>query len=220
MVPAPFITFEGGEGSGKSTQLKRAEAYLKDRGYRIWCTREPGGTSGAEGIRKLLLQGDPEKWDAWTELLLMNASRQDHVIRGIKPKIEKGFWVLSDRYADSSRVYQGIVGGVGLEKADKLMFELMGVPKPDLTILFDVPACVGVERACARLGTESSDDAEDRFEQKGLRFHEEIRESYLRLARMEPKRFVVLEADKEQNIVHEEVISILEKFILCRNARI
>ncbi len=185
--PAPFITFEGGEGAGKSTQLARLRERLRTAGVAVLATREPGGTPGAEAIRRLLLDGTVEKWRPLAELYLFLAARADHVARVIAPALAAGRWVLCDRFADSTRVYQGLAGGLGLELVDRLQEPALGGLVPDLTILLDLPPETGLRRR----RTEGGDG---RFEAKGLAFHGRIREGFLELARREPDRFLVLDA--------------------------
>lgn len=182
-----FITFEGGEGAGKSTQLPRLAAMLRKLGKRVVTTREPGGTEGAERIRDLAVAGDVDRWSPLAELLLMTAARVDHVERVIAPALEQGAWVLCDRFIDSTRVYQGIAGGLGQDRIDALHDLLLPQPRPDLTILLDLP----VEIAAARRAEAGGGG---RFEAKGRAFHERVRTGFLDLARSEPKRFVVVDA--------------------------
>jgi dTMP kinase len=164
-----FITFEGGEGTGKSTQAARLVERLAARGLDVLRTREPGGSPGAEDIRALVVSGAAERWSARTELLLMYAARSDHLERTIVPALSAGRWVVCDRFADSSRVYQGLAGGADLELVAAIERGVVGDHQPDLTLVFDLPFEVGLERALGR-GV-----GETRFETKGAAFHARLR---------------------------------------------
>jgi dTMP kinase len=183
-----FITFEGGEGAGKSTQLKRLVARLEAAGREVVATREPGGSPGAESIRELVLTGSADRWSPVTETLLMYAARRDHVERVIRPALERGAWVLCDRFADSTRAYQGAAGGVAPALIAALETHILEETRPDLTLIFDMPVDVGLQRAHERAGSEM------RFESKGLAFHERLREAFLAIARAEPGRCAVVDA--------------------------
>jgi dTMP kinase len=183
-----FITFEGGEGAGKSTQLKRLAARLEAQGRAVVATREPGGSSGAESIRELVLKGSADRWSPVTETLLMYAARRDHVERVIRPALAKGAWVVCDRFADSTRAYQGAAGGTDPALIAALETHILEATRPDLTLIFDLPVEVGLERAHRRAG------AEMRFESKGQAFHERLREGFLAIARAEPGRCAIIDA--------------------------
>jgi dTMP kinase len=183
-----FITFEGGEGAGKSTQLKRLVARLQAAGREVVATREPGGSPGAESIRELVLNGSADRWSPVTETLLMYAARRDHVERVIRPALERGAWVICDRFADSTRAYQGAAGGVEPGLIAAMETYILERTRPDLTLIFDLPVDVGLERAHARAGSEM------RFESKGLAFHERLRAGFLAIARAEPDRCAVIDA--------------------------
>jgi dTMP kinase len=183
-----FITFEGGEGAGKSTQLKRLVARLQATGLDVVATREPGGSPGAESIRELVLKGAADRWSPVTETLLMYAARRDHVERVIRPALARGAWVVCDRFADSTRAYQGAAGGVAPALIAAMETHVLEQTRPDLTLIFDLPVDLGLERAHARAG------AEMRFESKGLAFHERLREGFLAIARAEPERCAVIDA--------------------------
>jgi dTMP kinase len=184
-----FITFEGGEGAGKSTQLKRLVARLEAQGREVVATREPGGSPGAESIRALVLNGAADRWSPVTETLLMYAARRDHIERVIRPALERGAWVVCDRFADSTRAYQGAAGGTDPRLIAALETYILEDVRPDLTLIFDFPPEAGLARAMAR------PDAEARFESKGMAFHERLREGFLEIARAEPERCVVIDAD-------------------------
>jgi dTMP kinase len=183
-----FITFEGGEGAGKSTQLKRLAARLEALGRRVVATREPGGSLGAEDIRALVLQGQADRWSPVTETLLMYAARRDHVERVIRPALADGAWVVCDRFFDSTRAYQGAGGGVDPALIAAMETHVVEATRPDLTLIFDLPVSEGLERAHARAGHEL------RFESKGLAFHERLREGFLSIAAAEPDRCAVIDA--------------------------
>jgi dTMP kinase len=184
-----FITFEGGEGAGKSTQARRLVEGLRARGLAVVATREPGGSPGGEAIRELLVNGPPERWSPITETLLMYAARRDHLERVIVPALERGAWVVSDRFFDSTRAYQGAGGGAPAALIAALETAVVGEVKPDLTLIMDMPVAAGLARAAGR-GT-----AEARFESKGAAFHERLRAAFLDIAAREPDRCVVLSAD-------------------------
>ena len=194
-----FITFEGGEGAGKSTQLKRLVASLEAQGRAVTATREPGGSPGAEDIRALVLQGQADRWSPTTETLLMYAARRDHVERVIRPALAEGRWVICDRFFDSTRAYQGAGGGVDPAFISALETYAVEDTRPDLTLVFDLPVGEGLERAHARAGHEM------RFESKGLAFHERLRERFLAIARAEPGRCAVIDASGSPDEVEARV---------------
>ena len=191
MTRGRFITIEGGEGAGKSTQLRRLAADLAARGIDCLVTREPGGTEGAEAIRELIVHGPPERWRPLAELYLFLAAREDHLHRAILPALEQGRWVLCDRFADSTRVYQGWAGGLGLDLVDRLQAPLLGDHRPDMTLILDLPVELGLARCAAR-------GAMARFEAKGAAFHERVRVGFHRLAELEPERFAVIDASGDE----------------------
>ena len=188
MAQGRFITFEGGEGAGKSTQLKRLAARLEGQGLGVIATREPGGSPGAEDIRALVLRGEADRWSPVTETLLMYAARRDHVERVIRPALARGAWVVCDRFADSTRAYQGAAGGTDAGLIAALERFVLEATRPDLTLIFDLPVDEGLARAHARAG------AEMRFESKGRGFHERLREGFLAIAADEPQRCAVIDA--------------------------
>ena len=187
-----FITFEGGEGSGKSTQIQLLVDYLSRTlpGVAPVVTREPGGTDSAESIRQLLVTGKAERWRAATEAMLMSASRHEHVAHVLRPALAAGKLVICDRYNDSTRAYQGLVGGVPREDIEALNRLACGDLVPDLTILLDMDVAEGLRRASDRAGDES------RFESKGLEFHQKVRTAFLDLAGRYPDRFVIVDAGR------------------------
>jgi len=182
-----FVTLEGGEGAGKSTLARTLQTSLKMDGHEVVMTREPGGTPGAEQIRELLVKGDTERWSAMTEALLFYAARVDHVEKVIRPAVDRGAIVISDRFADSTMAYQGAAGGIELTRLQALHKLVLGEFKPDLTLLIDIPPETGLARTRDRLGLEV------RFESKALAFHERLRASYKDLAKASPERFLVLD---------------------------
>lgn len=195
-----FITFEGGEGSGKTTQIQLLVDWLEDvaPGREIVVTREPGGTPVAEGIRNMLVTGTADKLLPGTEALLMSASRHEHVERVIKPALAAGKIVISDRYNDSTTVYQGIVGGVSRSSIDALHHLACGDVVPDATLLLDLDADVGLGRADNRGGVET------RFETKGAAFHQSVRDGFLSLATADPGRFHIIDANRSiAEIAHD-----------------
>jgi dTMP kinase len=204
VVQGRFITFEGGEGAGKSTQLKRLAARLEAAGREVVATREPGGSPGAESIRELVLNGSADRWSPVTETLLMYASRRDHVERVIRPALERGAWVVCDRFADSTRAYQGAAGGVDPGLIAAMETYILEQTRPDLTLIFDMPVDVGLKRAHARAGSEM------RFESKGLAFHERLRAGFLAIARAEPDRCAVVDASGALDEVEAAVWAAVE----------
>lgn len=188
MTRGCFITFEGGEGAGKSTQIRRLAERLRADARDVVLTREPGGSPGAESIRELLLNGAVDRWSPLTEALLMNAARRDHIERVIAPALARGAVVLCDRFADSTRAYQGAGGAVDPNVIAQLEAAVVGEMRPDLTLIFDLPVAEGLRRALSRNG------GEERFEAKGEAFHERLRAAYLDIARSEPDRCVVIDA--------------------------
>lgn len=188
MTQGFFISFEGGEGAGKSTQIRRLADRLATAGRDVIVTREPGGSPGAEAIRDLLVNGAADRWSPVTESLLMYAARRDHLERVIRPALARGAIVLCDRFADSTRAYQGAGGDAPASLIAALEAHVLGGTVPVLTLILDLPAEVGLQRAEARGGAA-------RFESKGLAFHERLRAGYLEIARQEPERCVVIDAN-------------------------
>ena len=183
-----FVTFEGGEGAGKSTQARLLVERLQARGISVVLTREPGGSDGAEALRNLLVIGDADRWTPTAETLLMYAGRSDHLTRLIRPALEAGTWIVCDRFSDSTRAYQGAGGGVSPAFIEAIEDEVVGSDKPDLTLVFDMPVEIGLERAFGR------DMFEARFESKGLAFHQRLRDAFLAIARDEPGRCALIDA--------------------------
>jgi dTMP kinase len=192
-----FITFEGGEGSGKSTQIKSLAERLKVAKLRTVVTREPGGSPGAEIMRHLVLSGMGKLLGADAETLLFAAARDDHVRTVIKPALNHGIWVLCDRFSDSTRAYQGRLGHVAPAVLNAMERVTIGDLKPDMTIILDVPVEIGMQRAAARRGT----GAPDRFEAEDRKFHQELRDAYRQIAAAEPQRCVLIDANADRNTV-------------------
>lgn len=183
-----FITLEGGEGAGKSTQIARLKAALEKSGRSVVATREPGGAPGAEMVRKLLVEGPTERWDGTTEALLHFAARRDHLRSTVWPALKRGAWVVSDRFADSTVAYQGYGYGVDRAMLGKLYGIAVGDFRPDLTFVLDLPVGIGLERAAARRGSET------RYESLPPDFHERVRTGFLDIAATDPGRCVVIDA--------------------------
>ena len=183
-----FISFEGGDGAGKSTQIQLLAQRLSADGREVVTTREPGGSPGAEEIRKLLVEGDKDRWSPMTEALLMIAARRDHLERIILPGLSRGAVVITDRFADSTMAYQGIAGALGADAAGALHDIVVGDNDPELTIILDVPIEKGLARAGGRDGVET------RFESKGAEFQTNVRNAFLEIAKANPKRCSVVDA--------------------------
>lgn len=197
-MPGLFISLEGIDGSGKSTQGRRLAEALRARGQAVTLTREPGGSPGAEEIRRLVLEGPVDRWSAETEILLFTAARRDHLEKTIRPALERGEIVITDRFADSTRIFQGITRGDLSDTVDRLHQLMIGI-EPDLTLLFDLDPSVGLSRATARAGTEL------RFEDMGLGFQTKARAGFLALAARHP-RFRVIDAVGDADGVAERVL--------------
>ena len=205
-----FITLEGGEGVGKSTQIKLLAERLTSAGIDVVMTREPGGNPQAEQIRELLLSGDNDRWTPMTEALLMTASRAEHVSRTIIPALSAGQWVVCDRFYDSTIAYQGAARGLGMKKMRKLTSLVLGDFCPDLTFILDLPPSVGLPRALSREQGKSL--MEDRFEKLDLSFHEAMRKGFAKIAANEPERCRMIDADKPVEQIHEEIWAKLAKY--------
>lgn len=199
-----FISFEGIDGSGKSTQARMlAERLRVGSGTEVVLTREPGGSPGAEEIRRLLLEGDPDRWSAETEILLFTAARRDHMERTILPALNRGATVITDRFADSTRVYQGVTRGDLREVVDRL-HALMIAREPDLVVLIDMDPATGLARALGRRG------GEERFETFGQEMQARMRQGFLDLAAAAPGRFVVIDGNRSAEAVAADVFSAIE----------
>jgi dTMP kinase len=196
-----FITFEGGEGAGKTTQLRLLKEKLEKAGRTVLATREPGGTPGAEAIRKLLVNGDAYEWNAETEVLLHFAARCDHVEKLINPGLEEGSIVISDRFYDSTYAYQGYGQGFDLKKLDAVRTTMIGDIKPDITFLLDLPVDIGMKRV-----TE-----QQRYERLPVEFHEKLRQGFLTLAKAEPNRIKTVDATQSAENVAAAVWAEVQK---------
>lgn len=185
---ARFITLEGGEGAGKSTQVGRLKEWIEARGHRCITTREPGGAPGAEMVRKLLVEGPAERWDGVTEALLHFAARREHLRTTVLPAIASGTWVVSDRFADSTMAYQGYGHGIDRAMLGALYDMTVGDFRPDLTLILDLPVDAGLARAAARRSKET------RYESLPVGFHERVRAGFLEIAAADPERCVVIDA--------------------------
>lgn len=206
--PARFITFEGGEGVGKSTQVKRLLARLSRMGVPVVRTREPGGTPKAEAIRTFILQGRSEFWGAGAEAVLFAAARLDHVSQLIAPSLAAGRWVISDRFSDSTRAYQGLTGGVDGRLIDALETLALGGRAPDLTVVLDMEPAAAFDRVAQRAAEEGGAPA-DRFEKQDLDWHRRLREAFLDIARRHPDRCVVVSADQPEEALETAVWSVV-----------
>ncbi|QRG05532.1 dTMP kinase [Xanthobacter dioxanivorans] len=201
-----FITLEGGEGTGKSTQARRLAAHLRATGRDVVETREPGGSPGAEAVRHVLLSGAAEPFGPSAEALLFAAARADHVDSVIRPALDAGAWVVCDRFVDSTRVYQGAVGRVPTALLDALEATAVGAVLPDLTLVLDVPPDVGLARAAER----GKGSAADRFEKEGAAYHAAVRQAFLDRAAEAPTRCVVVDATPDADQVARAIIGLLD----------
>lgn len=208
-----FITFEGGDGTGKSTQVKRLVASLSARGIPVIATREPGGTPQAERIRNLLLQRDSGSFDPLTEVLLLMAARREHLRNLIEPSLVHGEWVVSDRFVDSSRAFQGAGMGIDRNIIDSLYTLIAGERVPDLTFIFDIDPAEGLARSGRQkqAASDTAEGTEDRYERMGLPFHTRLREGFLAIAREEPQRCVLVDASQSIDNVTAQVMAEIER---------
>ncbi|MBI1214581.1 MAG: dTMP kinase [Alphaproteobacteria bacterium] len=210
-----FITLEGGEGTGKSTQLKLLQRALSSAGVEVTTTREPGGTPQAERIRNLLLQRDSGKFDPLTEVLMMFAARREHLVDKIWPDMARGKWVISDRFADSTRAFQGYGMDIPQETIEKVYALVAGDFQPDLTFIFDIDPEAGLQRSLKQLQVtqDATESTEDRYERMGIAFHTRLREGFLEIAKKFPDRCVVIDAAQDIDTVHRAMLdAITERF--------
>jgi dTMP kinase len=198
-----FITLEGGEGAGKTTLARALSEALTARGLEIVLTREPGGTPNAEALRTLLVEGDPGRWSPVGETLLLYAAREDHVRRVIAPALERGVWVICDRFSDSTRAYQGVAGGLDTGHIDAIETAALGQFKPDLTLIADLPPEAGLARAAAR------GEAVTRFEARSGAFHARLRQAFLAIAAAEPGRCAVLDASLPPEALAQAALEVI-----------
>jgi len=204
-----FITFEGGEGVGKSTQVKRLIAALGRREIPAIRTREPGGTPNAEAVRAFILQGRSEQWGPGAEAVLFAAARLDHVNHLIAPNLKSGKWVISDRFSDSTRAYQGLTGGVDVKLIDALEVLALDGNKPDLTIVLDMDPEIAFRRVLERETEASLAQTGDRFEKEDLDWHKRLREAFLAIARNNADRCVVIPANQAEDALEQEIWDVL-----------
>jgi dTMP kinase len=214
-----FITFEGGEGVGKTTQSAILAEHLRRVGVTVLQTREPGGTPRAEAIREVLLSGKAKKFGPLGETVLFYAARESHLELAIRPALESGTWVICDRFSDSTRAYQGAAGGLPLYAIDTIDRAVVGATQPDLTIIFDLPPELGLKRAAERkvqsASGETAENTPDRFEAMNMVFHRRLREEFLAIAKQEPKRCVVVDASETPRRVEDKIWAIVrERFSL------
>lgn len=202
--PGRFITLEGGEGAGKSTQIQVVKDYLLTRGNDVVVTREPGGTSEGQEIRNLLVSGDKDKWSPLSETLLILADRAAHLERIIRPALAEGKYVVCDRFFDSTKAYQGVAGGLGLDVIHNLQQPVLGTTLPDFTLLLDIDPEKGLRRAQERGG-------ELRFESKTLAYHRTLRNAFLDFAAQEPDRIFVIDADRDVEAVSADILAVLDE---------
>ncbi|MEM6635532.1 MAG: dTMP kinase [Pseudomonadota bacterium] len=202
--PGRFITFEGIDGSGKSTQARLLASALEKAGEPTFLTREPGGSAGAEEIRRLLVEGDPDRWSAETEILLFTAARRDHLEKSIEPALIAGTNVISDRFADSTRIYQGATRGELRATVDRLHDQMIG-REPDLTLIIDMPPETALQRGLDR------NSGEDRFEDFGMGFQNRLRSGFLALPQEFPNRCHVIDGDRTIDKVAADVLTLVQQ---------
>ena len=200
-----MIVIDGVDGSGKGVQTRKLLQALVEAGEPAILTREPGGSAAAEDIRELLVKGEPEKWDSMTELLLMYAARRSHLRDTVWPALESGNWVISDRFADSSRAFQGIAGNLGLDTVENIHQIAVGNFKPALVLILDIPESLALARARER------GDKEDRFEKKGAEYHARVRAAFLEIAASDKQQYVIVNADQNIDQVNQDIIEIINK---------
>lgn len=197
MTRGKFITLEGGEGAGKTTQIARLKKHLEYSGKIVVTTREPGGSAGAEAIRKLLVEGDTHKWDPLTEAMLLFAARRDHVQKIIEPALASGTWVISDRFYDSTYAYQGYGQGLDKKLIDELRALSIGNLRADITFILDLPVEIGLKRAAV----------EQRYERMGTEFHKKLRKGFLEIAKEKSRRIKVIDAQQPIEVVESLIWS-------------
>jgi len=207
-----FISFEGGDGVGKSTQIARLADHLGGEGRELVTTREPGGSPGGEAIRDLLVNGAPDRWTPMSEALMMYAARAEHLAKVINPARARGAIVLCDRFADSTMAYQGLAGALGVEKISALHDVVVGEDGPDLTFIFDLPADEALSRAAGR------GDQAARFEAKGGAFQKAVRAAFLQIAKGNPHRCVIIDASQSIDAIADEIRrAVEERLVNCQN---
>ena len=215
MALGKFITLEGGEGGGKTTQATLLAEKLRKAGISVLQTREPGGTPRAEAIRELLLSGEAKRFGPLGEAVLFYSARESHLELAIRPALENGTWVVCDRFSDSTRAYQGAAGGLPLSVIDVLDNAVVGATQPDLTVVFDLPPELGLKRAAERkrqsTSTVPAENDLDRFETMNVGFHRSLRDEFLAIAKAEPDRCVVIDASQSVHMVADEVWALVRK---------
>ena len=209
MINPKFITFEGGEGSGKSTQVEMLARAFKNHHFPIVCSREPGGSIGAEEIRNLIVSGRINRWQPKTEVFLHSAARIEHVTQLIEPALSSGKTVICDRFFDSTFAYQGFGYGIDLTELKKINEFAIGKLKPDVSVILDLPVSEGLKRARAR------NSGEDRYEKMKINFHEKVRQGFFELARQDADRFEIIDASDPITTVHNKILELCrEKFMI------
>jgi dTMP kinase len=217
-VSGRFITFEGGEGAGKSTQIARLSRRLADRGIEAVTTREPGGSPKAERIRQRVLAGAAKPFGPLAEALLFSAARIDHLTETIRPALERGAFVLCDRFSDSTRAYQGALGDIDSNLISALEEATISDTRPDLTFILDVPAATGLARAAER--RRNAGQGADRFEREDAGFHERLRDAFLDIARREPGRCIVIEGNRDPDLVEADIWNSVAERLLAGTATV
>ncbi len=208
-----MIVVDGVDGSGKGVQTRRLLQSFIDAGQQAVLTREPGGSPAAEDIRALLVTGEPDKWDSMTELLLMYAARRSHLRDTIWPQLALDNWVISDRFADSSRAFQGIAGNLGLDTVEHIHRAVLGDFEPELVLIMDIPESIALARARDRGGNEN------RFERKGTEYHARVRNAFLEIAARDQQRYHVIDANQTRDQVSEDIITVVNsRFTLALKA--
>lgn len=202
-----FITLEGGEGAGKSTQVRLLAARLEELGHRVLITREPGGSPGAETIRRLIVNGDTDRWTPKAEALLMFAAREDHLAQTIRPALDRGDWVICDRFIDSTMAYQGVAQKLGSKFVNDLRELVVGDDMPALTLILDLAPETGLARAGRRA------NGEDRYERMEIEFHQTLRQAFLNIAKNEPERCVVIDAERGEGEVAEAIWAVVRGYL-------
>ncbi len=200
-----MIVIDGVDGAGKGVQSRRLLQSFQNAGLATILTREPGGSPSAEEIRNLLVRGDPEKWDSMTELLLMYAARRAHLRETIWPALDANKWIISDRFADSSRAFQGIAGELGLHLVEELHQIVVGDFQPGLTLILDIPESVGLKRAIGR------GDGEDRFERKGSDYHARVRQAFRQIAMANTTQYQLIDADQSIDQVSQQILQVVNR---------
>lgn len=206
MARARFITLEGGEGAGKSTQIRRLAERLTARGHKVVTTREPGGAPGAELIRELLVTGETGRWAPRTEALLHFAAREEHLARTIRPALDRGDWVISDRFVDSTMAYQGVAQGLGADFITRLRNLVVGDDMPVLTLILDIDPELGLKRAGGR-----ATSGEDRYERMDIQLHKNLRQAFENISKNEPDRCVLIDAEASEDEVASAIWRVVEE---------